>query len=107
MTEDQEYMWAMLKSEPQKLCHAWADQMVACKSDAKAMNALADDFIYYMLDRFSHTDTCSVIKTWLTVYKLPIEPEHIASFTRFHINCGQFVVNNPEIITVFERKQNG
>ncbi len=107
MTEDQELMWVMLKSEPQKLCHAWADQMVACKSDTKAINALADDFIYYMLDRFSHTDTCSVIKTWLTVYKLPIEPEHIASFTRFHVNCGKFVMDHAETITAFERKQNG
>jgi len=107
VTEDQELMWAMLKSEPQKLCHAWADQMVACKSDTKAMNALADDFIYYMLDRFSHSDTCSVIKTWLTVYKLPIKPDHIASSTRFHVNCGKFVMAHAETITVFERKQNG
>lgn len=103
MTEDQEYMWAMLKSVPQKLCHTWADQLVACKSDAKAMNALADDFVYYMLDRFSHVDTCRVIKTWLTAYKLPIEPERIESFERFHINCGQYVVDNSEIITVFEK----
>jgi hypothetical protein len=103
VTEDQEYMWAMLKSEPQKLCHAWADQLVACKSNAKAMNTLADDFVYYMLDRFSHADTCRVIKTWLITYQLPIEPERMTSFERFHINCGKFVVNNPEIITVFEK----
>jgi hypothetical protein len=103
VTEDQEYMWAMLKCEPQKLCHTWADQLMVCKSDENAMNALADDFVYYMLDRFSHTNTCRVIKTWLTVYKLPIEPGRLTSFDQFHVNCGQFVVNNPEIIDVFEK----
>jgi len=103
MTEDQEYMWAMLKSDPQKLCHRWAEEMVGCKSDAKAMNALADDYISYMLNRFSHIDTCRVIKTWLTAYQLPIEPELITSFDQFHVNCGNFVIHNLETITVFEK----
>jgi len=103
VTEDQELMWAMLKSEPQKLCHWWAKEMVRCKSDAKAMNALADDYVSYMLNRFSHMDTCRVIKTWLKTYQLPIEPENITSFDQFHNECGRFVLNNLGTITVFEK----
>lgn len=103
MTEDQEHMWAMLKCEPEKLCHTWANQLLECKNNAKAMNALADDYIFYMLSRFSHFDTCRVLKTWLTTYKLPIEPERIKSFDQFHVNCGKFVMNNIGIITVFEK----
>lgn len=103
MTKDQEYMWAMLKLDPQKLCHKWAEELLECQSDAKAMNAVADDYIHYMLSRFSHVDTCRVIKTWLTTYQIPIEPEHITSFDQFHINCGNFVINNLNVITVFEK----
>jgi len=103
VTEDQELMWAMLKSEPQKLCHLWAEEMMSVKTNAKEMNALADDYVLYMLNRFSHIDTCRTIKTWLTTYALPIEPERISSFDQFHINCGRFVLNNIDVITVFER----
>ena len=104
MTEDQEYMWAMLKCEPQKLCHKWADQMLECQNNAKTMNAMADEYLHYMLDRFSHNDTCRTIKTWLSTYHLPIDPGLISSFDRFHVNCGPYVIKNLGSITVFEKE---
>ena len=103
LTNEQEKMWAYLKCDPQVLVHQWAEEMLSVKKSKIKLNKLAEEYLSYMIEHFSIQDTARVIKTWLTTYKLPLEPDRITSFDAFHDYCGSYIHNYCDKLTAFER----
>jgi hypothetical protein len=42
------------------------------------------------------------VKTWLSIYQLPLEPKRMKSFTDFHKTTGSYVLNNANHITSYD-----
>ena len=100
MTEDQQLVWDTLKSDPAKLCHSWAQDILKSK---RSMHRKADKYLGQALDLFAVEDIASVVKTWLKHYDMPLNPSKLTNFEEFHTRCGHYVMSHsgPDTIKDF------
>ena len=103
LTEDQEFMWDVLSNNPSRLAHLWANEMMSKKP--KILNQMADKHIDYMLKHFSEEEIVRVLKTWLSVYNLPLSPERMVSFENFHRQLGSYIQRNVSSIQPYSSIQ--
>ena len=67
-------------------------------SDAKdkKFDAMADNFLNFMMDNFDTELTVMGAKIALSTYKLPMKPSKLKSFNKFHQKFGKYVVASME-----------
>ena len=79
----------LLLKGPEDYAHRAGREMLAALNSGKrprykAMSKIADRHIETVLDVFDLEESTRIIKTWLSNYHLPFDPERLNSFNRFH-----------------------
>ena len=64
----------------------------------KSMNSTADKHLLTIMDLFNKEQSVRILKTWLTTYSLPLDPNRLKTFDQFHEQFGKFIIDNTEII---------
>jgi hypothetical protein len=103
MTADQELAWDMLSNNHARLAHAWGQELLKLskKRGRKQFHSRADECLQVTLS-WPMEARARAVKTWLSTYKIPLDPEQMLSFDRFHEITGSFVVNNSRDIQAYE-----
>ena len=98
MTEEQQLMWDTLSANPAGLCHSWARDILRSK---QSMHRKADKYLGQALNLFTVEDIAAILKTWLTHYNIPLNPNKLENYETFHRRCGQYVFANSRSIKDF------
>ena len=64
----------------------------------KSMNSTADKHLLTIMDLFNKEQSVRILKTWLTTYSLPLDPNRLKTFDQFHEQFGEFIINNTATI---------
>jgi len=64
----------------------------------KSMNSTADKHLSTIMNLFDKEQSVRILKTWLTTYSLPLDPDRLETFDQFHEQFGKFILNNVELI---------
>jgi hypothetical protein len=90
MTHEQKLFWDTLKCD----AHWFAHDRVRALSrlDDELFHKTVDDLLIQMANNLSAAEIASVIKTWLTVYNLPLAPIKLGlGFEKVTGKIGQYV----------------
>jgi hypothetical protein len=91
MTE-QELMWARLRNDWSVMSHTMGQELTK-RSSHKDFLEQADEYLNIVLDSADPVSATRVVATWLKTYNLPIEPDKIQSYQRFHELCHDVVMS--------------
>ena len=64
----------------------------------KSMNLTADKHLSTIMDLFNKEQSVRILKTWLTTYRLPLDPNRLKTFDQFHHRVGEFIMQNAQSI---------
>jgi len=100
---DQELMWDLLSNNHARLSHIWGQELLGLskKRSKKQFHARADECLSVTLS-WPVEARSRAVKTWLSTYRLPLEPAQIPSFDRFHEITANFVFDNRQSILAYE-----
>jgi hypothetical protein len=90
MTPEQQVFWNTLKCDIRWLAH---DQAIILSAlDDELFHESVDDLMIQMANNLTVADISSVIKTWLSVYNLPLDPQRLGlGFEQVHSRVGAYV----------------
>jgi hypothetical protein len=102
MMTDSDRLITLLKG-PDWYAHTAAKEMLMILNQGKrkrykSMNSTADKHLSTIMDLFNKEQSVRILKTWLTTYSLPLDPDRLKTFDRFHEQFGKFITNNTELI---------
>ena len=90
MTPEQRVFWDTLKCDPHWFAHDQAKTL--SRLDDELFHKTVDDLMIQMANNLTVADISSVIKTWLSVYNLPLDATRLGSgFEKIHRRIGQYV----------------
>jgi hypothetical protein len=90
MTPEQRVFWDTLKCDAHWFAHDRA--RILSRLDDKEFHKTVDDLMIQMANNLTVTDISSVIKTWLSVYDLPLDARRLGSgFEQVHRRVGVYV----------------
>jgi hypothetical protein len=103
MTEDQQLAWDMLSCNYAKLAHAWGHELSVLSKirGKKRFHAKAEQCLQTTLS-WPTEERARAVKTWLSTYQLPLDPERLHSFNRFHETTASFVVTYSRDLRAYE-----
>jgi hypothetical protein len=101
MTERQRLV-ALLKG-PDWYAHESGKDLLAVLNQGKrkrhrSMNSTADKHLSTIMDLFDKEQSVRILKTWLSTYQLPLDPDRLKTFDQFHEQFGKFITNNAGLI---------
>ena len=101
MSEHQRLM-ALLKG-PDWYAHESGKDLLAVLNQGKrkrykSMNSTADKHISTIMHLFDNEQSVRILKTWLSTYKLPLDPNRLKTFDQLHKQFGEFIINIAAII---------
>jgi len=101
LSEEQRLM--LLLKGPEDYAHRAGREMLSVLNGGKrlrykAMFKVADQHFETVLDVFDLEEVTRIVKTWLSNYHLPFDPDRLNSFDRFHNSLGTFITDYPERI---------
>jgi hypothetical protein len=101
MTEHQRLM-ALLKG-PDWYAHESGKDLLAVLNQGKrkrykSMNYTADKHLSTIMYLFDKEQSVRILKTWLSTYCLPLDPDRLKTFDQFHEQFGKFITNNAGLI---------
>lgn len=91
MTPEQEHFWDVLRADPVRLCHTYGKELQLIKSK-KQFDQRADECLDFVMSNFDSENVLRTVKTWLSLYKLPLDPGELESFDKFHTTYGHMVI---------------
>lgn len=103
MTPEQQVFWDVLRADPERLCHTYAQELEKIKNQRK-LNRRADEYLDFMMSNFDTEGVLRTVKTWLSVYKLPLDPSKLLSFDRFNEKYYHIVQQRPSWMKSYERQ---
>ena len=86
----EEYVWDVLSANPARLSHAFGQELQAIKNKKK-FHQRANECLNFVMTNFNNEGVIRTVKTWLSFYKLPLEPDKLPSFEKFHNNYGHII----------------
>ena len=90
MTHEQKLFWDTLKCDAHWFAHDRARAL--SRLDDELFHKTVDDLLIQMANNLSAAEIASVIKTWLTVYNLPLAPIKLGlGFEKVTGKIGQYV----------------
>jgi len=99
LTPDQQDFWNCLKFDAQYFAHSCGKDMKG-KSENK-VNKEAQNYLDLAMGHLSVEDLTGVVKTWLSYYHLPLDPNKLGeTFDKFHKKYGAWIANNSKNITM-------
>ena len=101
MTPEQQLFWSILKCDAHWFAHDQARTL--SRLDAEPFHKTVDDLLMQMANNLTVAEISSVIKTWLTVYNLPLDARRLGSgFEQVHGKIGGYVQSYPGKIKTVE-----
>ena len=102
MSTDSELMWDLLSNNHGKLAHVWGQELAALskKKSKKQFRARADECLSCTLS-WPIDARARAVKTWLSTYRVPLNPAEMPSFGRFHETTGDFVFDHHQNIRAY------
>jgi len=102
MMSDSDRLITLLKG-PDWYAHRAANEMLMILNQGKrkrykSMNSTADKHLLTIMDLFNKEQSVRILKTWLTTYSLPLDPNRLKTFDQFHEQFGEFIINNTATI---------
>ena len=102
MMSDNERLIVLLKG-PDWYAHKSGKDLLAVLNQGKrkrykSMNSTADKHILTIMNLFDKEPAVRILKTWLSTYKLPLDPNRLKTFDQFHEQFGKFIIDNTAII---------
>jgi len=103
MTPDQQQAWNIISANYPAICHAWAQELVqlSARKSQQRFHRRANDFIACMLN-WPIEARCRTVKTWLSMYELPLSIGRLDSFDQFHESTGEFILRQYQSIRVYD-----
>ena len=100
---DKELMWNILSGNYAHLAHAWGQELLELskKQSKKRFRARANECLSCTLS-WPVEARARAVKTWLSTYRIPLNPAEMSSFGRFHKTTGSFVFDNCRSILAYE-----
>jgi hypothetical protein len=90
MTPEQQLFWDTLKCDAHWFAHDRA--RVLSRLDDEDFHKTVDDLMILMANNLTVADITSVIKTWLSVYNLPLDARKLGTgFEKVHRRVGVYV----------------
>ena len=90
MTPEQQVFWDTLKCDAHWFAHDRAKAL--SRLDDELFHKTVDDLLIQMSNNLTVADISSVIKTWLSVYNLPLDARRLGSgFEQVHRKIGGYV----------------
>ena len=90
MTHEQKLFWDTLKCDAHWFAHDRA--RILSSLDNELFHKTVDDLMIQMANNLTVADISSVIKTWLSVYNLPLDARKLGlGFEQVHRKIGQYV----------------
>jgi hypothetical protein len=99
MLSEQQKFWNLIKG-PDHYAHVSAKEMLSVLNSGKkrkryrAMYKNADVHFKTIMETFSIEQNTRILKTWLSSYQLPLDPDRLEYFDKFHTTHGEYIVNN-------------
>ena len=90
MTPEQQKCWDLLCVNSENLCHTFGKELQSIKGKKK-FHARADEYLHFIISNFDDDGALRTLKTWLCVYKLPLEPAKLSCMEPFHEKYGRIV----------------
>jgi hypothetical protein len=101
MTSEQKLFWDTLKCDVHWFAHDRA--RILSRLDDKEFHKTVDDLMIQMANNLTVADISSVIKTWLTVYNLPLDARKLGlGFEQVHGRIGQYIQTQASKIKAVE-----
>ena len=102
MLSEQQRLWIALKGA-EHYAHEAAEDMLSVLNGGKrpryvAMSKAADRHFAVIMQVFDVEQNTRIIKTWLSRYHLPFNPEKLLTFDQFHDTHGKYIADNPQSI---------
>ncbi len=102
MLSEQQRLWVALKGA-EHYAHEAAKEMLSVLNAGKrprytAMSKIADRHFAVIMQVFDIEQNTRILKTWLSRYQLPFNPEKLVTFDQFHSTHGNFIAENPQLI---------
>ena len=102
MMSDSDRLITLLKG-PDWYAHRAANEMLMILNQGKrkrykSMNSTADKHLLTIMDLFDKEQSVRILKTWLSTYQLPLDPDRLKTFDQFHEQFGKFITNNAGLI---------
>ncbi len=102
MLSEQQRLWIALKGA-ERYAHEAAEDMLSALNAGKrprytAMSKVADRHFAVIMEVFDVEQNIRIIKTWLSRYQLPFDPDKLATFDQFHGTHGKYIADNPQSI---------
>jgi len=92
MTPEQQEFWNALSYNPSSDTHSLAQDMISMQG-TRRFHREVDRCIIYVMHNFTREDILRAFKTWLSVYRLPFNPDKLKTFDYFHSELGEEVNN--------------
>ena len=102
MMSERQRLMALLKG-PDWYAHESGKDLLAVLNQGKrkrykSMKSTADKHLLTIMHLFDNEQSVRILKTWLSTYKLPLDPYRLKTFDQFHEQFGKFVIDNTAII---------
>ena len=102
MMSDNERLIVLLKG-PDWYAHESGKDLLAVLKQGKrkrykSMNSTADKHILTIMNLFDKEPAVRILKTWLSTYKLPLDPNRLKTFDQLHKQFGEFIIDNTATI---------
>lgn len=99
---EQQKLWVALKGADH-YAHTAGQEMLSVLNSGKrpryvAMNKLADQHLAVIMQVFDLEQNTRTIKTWLSYFRLPLDPGKLKTYEQFHNTHGNFIAENPMLI---------
>lgn len=107
MTPEQQQVWGIVSGNYALVSHVWGKELaeLAEKQSKNKFHSRANEYLTAILD-WPIEERCRAVKTWLSVYSIPLEPDRLDSFTQFHEITGPFILNQIKKILVYDQASN-
>ena len=94
MTPEQQVFWSTLKCDAHWFAHDQARTL--SRLDDELFHKTVDDLLTQMSNNLTVPEISSVIKTWLSVYNLPLDARRLGlGFEQVHGRIGGYIQSNP------------
>jgi hypothetical protein len=93
----------LLLQGPEDYAHKAGQEMTTTLNSGKrlrlkAMSKIADRHFEIIMQTFSTEQTINIVKTWLSYYQLPFDPERLKTFDQFHQHHSKFISEHSNLI---------
>ena len=89
MTPEQKVMWDHLSANYPTLTHEMAAKIV--QADKRWFHRKANKFLG-VINTWPIEDAVRAMRTWLTIYHIPLSPSKLSNYHAFYERCGAYIL---------------